>query len=57
MVDVAPFWLLSTSMFLGAFVSGLAGFAFSAAAGVILLHILQPHADLRAGADVDAQRR
>ncbi len=42
MTDAASFLLLSTAVFLGSFVSGLAGFAFSAAAGVILLHILAP---------------
>ena len=29
-------------LFAGAFVSGLAGFAFSAVAGAILLHMLEP---------------
>jgi uncharacterized membrane protein YfcA len=42
MADVASFLLLSAAVFVGAFVSGLAGFAFSAAAGVILLHVLAP---------------
>ena len=36
------FALLSAAVFCGAFVSGLAGFAFSAVAGAILLHLLQP---------------
>jgi uncharacterized protein len=36
------FLLLSVAVFLGAFVSGLAGFAFSAVAGAILLHTLTP---------------
>ena len=36
------FALLSAAVFFGAFVSGLAGFAFSAVAGAILLHLLQP---------------
>jgi len=36
------FVLLSAAVFFGAFVSGLAGFAFSAVAGAILLHMLQP---------------
>ncbi|BAM88967.1 conserved membrane hypothetical protein [Bradyrhizobium oligotrophicum S58] len=36
------FLLLSAAVFSGAFVSGLAGFAFSAVAGAILLHMLQP---------------
>ena len=34
--------LLGTAVFAGAFVSGMAGFAFSAVAGAILLHVLQP---------------
>ena len=42
MSDIASFLLLSTAVFLGAFVSGLAGFAFSAVAGAILLHVLPP---------------
>jgi len=36
------FLLLSVAVFLGAFVSGFAGFAFSAVAGAILLHTLLP---------------
>ena len=36
------FLLLSAAVFLGAFVSGFAGFAFSAVAGGILLHTLLP---------------
>jgi uncharacterized protein len=36
------FFLLSLAVFLGAFVSGFAGFAFSAVAGGILLHMLRP---------------
>lgn len=36
------FLVLSAAVFCGAFVSGLAGFAFSAVAGAILLHVLQP---------------
>jgi hypothetical protein len=36
------FLLLSVAVFSGSFVSGLAGFAFSAVAGGILLHVLQP---------------
>jgi uncharacterized membrane protein YfcA len=40
--DLASYLLLSTAVFAGAFVSGLAGFAFSAVAGSILLHVLQP---------------
>jgi uncharacterized membrane protein YfcA len=30
-------------VFLGALVSGFSGFAFSAAAGAVLIHVLQPH--------------
>lgn len=33
---------LATAVFLGGFVSGFSGFAFSAAAGAILLHVLHP---------------
>src|ERR1700754_3829511 len=36
------FLLLSVAVFFGSFVSGLAGFAFSAVAGAILLHVLEP---------------
>jgi uncharacterized membrane protein YfcA len=42
MPGLGSFLLLSTAVFFGAFVSGLAGFAFSAVAGAILLHMLQP---------------
>ena len=42
MADVTSFLLLSVAVFVGAFVSGLAGFAFSAVAGAILLHVLEP---------------
>jgi uncharacterized protein len=42
MGDVAYFCLLSIAVFCGAFVSGLAGFAFSAVAGAVLLHVLPP---------------
>jgi uncharacterized membrane protein YfcA len=42
MSDIGSFLLLSIAVFSGAFVSGLAGFAFSAVAGGILLHVLQP---------------
>lgn len=42
MADVTSFVLLSVAVFFGAFVSGLAGFAFSAVAGAILLHVLEP---------------
>jgi uncharacterized membrane protein YfcA len=40
--DLASFLLLNAAIFAGAFVSGLAGFAFSAVAGAILLHVFQP---------------
>jgi uncharacterized membrane protein YfcA len=42
MIGIESFLLLSAAVFSGAFVSGLAGFAFSAVAGGILLHVLQP---------------
>lgn len=42
MGDMFSFLLLSVAVFFGAFVSGLAGFAFSAVAGAILLHVLEP---------------
>src|SRR6266478_3709803 len=42
MTDLATNLLLSAAVFFGAFVSGLAGFAFSAVAGAILLHMFQP---------------
>lgn len=42
MTDLATNLLLSAAVFAGAFVSGLAGFAFSAVAGAILLRIFQP---------------
>lgn len=42
MTDIGSYLLLSTAVFSGAFVSGLAGFAFSAVAGGLLLHLLQP---------------
>lgn len=42
MPGLESFALLSAAVFCGAFVSGLAGFAFSAVAGAILLHLLQP---------------
>jgi uncharacterized membrane protein YfcA len=41
-MNAGVFALLSVAVFFGAFVSGLAGFAFSAAAGAILLHVMQP---------------
>jgi uncharacterized membrane protein YfcA len=40
--DLATSLLLSVAVFSGAFVSGLAGFAFSAVAGAILLRMFQP---------------
>ena len=40
--DLTTDLLLSAAVFAGAFVSGLAGFAFSAVAGAILLRIFQP---------------
>ena len=42
MTDTASFLLLSVGVFSGALVSSLAGFAFSAAAGAVLLHMLAP---------------
>jgi uncharacterized membrane protein YfcA len=42
MIGFGPFLLLSIAVFSGAFVSGLSGFAFSAIAGGILLHIMEP---------------
>ena len=42
MGDIGSFLLLSVAVFSGSFISGLAGFAFSAVAGGILLHVLQP---------------
>src|SRR5262249_50375600 len=39
---IASYALLSAAVFSGALISGLAGFAFSAAAGAILLHMLPP---------------
>src|SRR5712671_25046 len=42
MPDLATNLLLSAAVFSGAFVSSLAGFAFSAVAGAILLRIFQP---------------
>lgn len=42
MLDLGSFLLLSVAVFSGAFVSGLAGFAFSAVAGGILLHVMEP---------------
>jgi uncharacterized membrane protein YfcA len=42
MSELATNLMLSAAVFAGAFVSGLAGFAFSAVAGAILLRIFQP---------------
>jgi uncharacterized protein len=42
MADVTSFLVLSAAVFCGAFVSGLAGFAFSAVAGAFLLHAMPP---------------
>jgi uncharacterized membrane protein YfcA len=40
--DPASFLIISIGIFAGAVVSGLLGFAFSAVAGAILLHVLPP---------------
>jgi uncharacterized membrane protein YfcA len=42
LTGLASYLLLGTAVFVGAFVSGMAGFAFSAVAGAILLHVFQP---------------
>src|SRR5260370_39898830 len=42
MSDIASYLVLSGAVFAGAVVSGLAGFAFSAVAGAILLHLMPP---------------
>jgi uncharacterized membrane protein YfcA len=42
MSDIASYLVLSGAVFAGAVVSGLAGFAFSAVAGAILLHVFPP---------------
>jgi uncharacterized protein len=42
LTSLASYLLLGTAVFAGAFVSGMAGFAFSAVAGAILLHVFQP---------------
>lgn len=39
MIDITTGLLVSLAVFVGAFVSGLAGFAFSAVAGAVLLHV------------------
>src|SRR4030095_9166459 len=42
MADLISYGLLCFGVFVGAFVSGLAGFAFSAVAGVFVLHVRTP---------------
>jgi hypothetical protein len=42
MVGLGSFLFLSVAVFSGSFVAGLAGFAFSAVAGGILLHVMEP---------------
>ncbi len=42
MIELATFLILSAGAFAGAFVSGMAGFAFSAVAGAMLLNVLPP---------------
>src|SRR5215471_8351701 len=42
MFDVISFLFLSVVVFAGAVVAGFAGFAFSAVAGALLLHVLPP---------------
>ena len=42
MIEIVPFMILSAGVFAGALVSGIAGFAFSAVAGAMLLHVLPP---------------
>lgn len=42
MPDLASFLIISAGVFAGAVVSGFAGFAFSAVAGAILLHVMPP---------------
>jgi uncharacterized protein len=42
LTDLTSYMLLGTAVFAGAFVSGMAGFAFSAVAGAILFHVFQP---------------
>ncbi|MFO1109026.1 MAG: sulfite exporter TauE/SafE family protein [Bradyrhizobium sp.] len=42
MPDLLPWAVVSVGIFAGAIVSGLVGFAFSAVAGSILLHLLSP---------------
>jgi uncharacterized membrane protein YfcA len=42
MSDIAVYFVVSGAVFAGAFVSGLSGFAFSAVAGAVLLHVFPP---------------
>ena len=56
MTSLASYLLLGTAVFAGAFVSGMAGFAFSAVAGAILLHVFQPAEALEADAHFLAER-
>ena len=42
MSDITVHLVLSAAVFAGAFVSGLSGFAFSAVAGAILIHVFPP---------------
>jgi len=42
LLDPPSFLIISTGIFAGALVSGLMGFAFSAVAGAILLHVMPP---------------
>jgi uncharacterized membrane protein YfcA len=42
MTDVLPYLIIAAGVFLGAIVQGLAGFAFSAVAGALLLHVRPP---------------
>jgi hypothetical protein len=42
MFELVPLLILSAGVFAGALVSGVAGFAFSAVAGAMLLHVLPP---------------
>jgi uncharacterized protein len=41
-MNLASYSLLATAVLAGGFVSGMAGFAFSAVAGAIVLHVFQP---------------
>jgi uncharacterized protein len=42
LTNLASYCLLGSAVFAGGFVSGMAGFAFSAVAGAIVLHVFQP---------------